>query len=225
MRFRKSRNKEEADLDITSFMNLMIILVPVLLPELASDSSDGESEENLILEVLVRPSYLDINYPAGTLLKRLPMVASDEESENLFNGQSEQFSSQESRLMVHDFELLSLVLQEVKRQLALKGIDKNDILLLSEPDTSYQTLISTMDAIRSYKAVVVTEVVDAALFPDISLGDAPELPVIEGEQPVLNEQSSINKSSLNRGGLKKSSLDTGNRSLDTVALSLSAGVI
>jgi hypothetical protein len=32
-----------------------------------------------------------------------------------------------------------------------------------------------MDTVRSFKAVVAASVVDAALFPEISFGDAPEL--------------------------------------------------
>jgi len=179
MRLRRKFYREEAELDITSFMNLMIILVPVLLlsmvfarttvldlklPDINAGSESLENNENLVLEVVIRPDYMDVNYPAGTLLKRLPKRVSEgvHDTEMVKN---------ES----HDFELLSLVLQETKRQLAEKGIDKRDILLLSEPDTSYQILVSTMDAIRSYKALVVTDVVDAVLFPDISLGDAPAL--------------------------------------------------
>lgn len=213
MRFRKNHKQEEADLDITSFMNLMIILVPVLLlsmvfaqttivdlklPELASDSAGDESEESLILEVLVRSDYLDVNYPAGTLLKRLPMVIAPvediegiEEIETTDDTVDVQPVNPSESLMVHDYKLLSLVLQEVKRQLALKDIQKSDILLLSEPDTSYQTLISTMDAIRSYKALVVTDVVDAALFPDISLGDAPALPVEPDEQVSVSNDLNV----------------------------------
>jgi hypothetical protein len=54
-----------------------------------------------------------------------------------------------------------------------KGIQKKDIFVLSEKDTNYQTLVSTMDTARSFKTVVAASVVDAELFPEISLGDAP----------------------------------------------------
>lgn len=195
MRSRRKHIREEAELDITSFMNLMIILVPVLLlsmvfarttvvdlklPNLASESSGQESDENLILEVVLRDDYMDVNYPAGTLLKRLPNISEDEAGEG--QGESESIditmlgdiaATEGGIKSLHDFETLSLVLQEVKRQLSEQGIEKRDILLLSEPNTSYQTLISAMDSIRSYKALVVADVVDAVLFPDISLGDAP----------------------------------------------------
>src|SRR5690606_41525280 len=74
----------------------------------------------------------------------------------------------------HDYKLLSLILQEVKRNLEEKGVEKKDIFILSEKDTPYQTLVTAMDTARSFKAVVAASVVNAELFPEISLGDAPE---------------------------------------------------
>jgi len=74
----------------------------------------------------------------------------------------------------YDFELLSITLQEIKRQLRDKGDDKRDAVILSEPNTPYQTLVSTYDTVRSFEAVVVADVVNAELFPDIALGDAPQ---------------------------------------------------
>ena len=38
---------------------------------------------------------------------------------------------------------------------------------------NYQTLVATMDTVRSFEAVVAASVVRAELFPDIALGDAP----------------------------------------------------
>lgn len=173
MRKRRYR-KQDADLDITSFMNLMIILVPVLLmsmvfshvtvldlklPDLASDSQppQEEDEEKKGLELVILPNELVVNYPAGAPLKRLPKIL-DEASGD----------------MVYDFKLLSDTLQEVKRLLKNRGVEKNDILILSQPDTDYQTLVRAMDTVRSFKAVVAASVVDAELFPVISLGDAPK---------------------------------------------------
>lgn len=161
----KRRNTEDADLDVTSFMNLMIILVPVLLmgmvlsritvldlklPDLA-DSSTPADEPPQQLEVIIRPERFEVNYPSGVKLK---WVEKTEKGD-------------------YDFKLLSDVLQETKRLLQDKGIQKKDIYLLSESDTDYQTIISTMDTIRSFKAVQAASVVDAELFPEIALGDAP----------------------------------------------------
>lgn len=164
MRIRR-RQKEDADLDITSFMNLMIILVPVLLmsmvfshitvldlklPDLAPNDANDDPKQNEALEVVIHADKFVVNFPAGAPLKTVPQV----------NGE-------------YDFKLLATILQEVKRQLAEKGKEKRDIFILSQSDTDYQTIVTTMDTVRSYKAVVVASVVDAELFPEISLGDAP----------------------------------------------------
>ena len=166
MRIRR-RAKEEADLDITSFMNLMIILVPVLLmsmvfshitvldlklPDLAPNSTNESPEPNDALEVVIYTDKLVINYPAGVTVKSINNIDSS-----------------------HDFKMLSTYLQEIKRRLALKGKEKRDIFILSQADTDYQTIVTTMDTVRSYDAVVAASVVEAELFPEISLGDAPAL--------------------------------------------------
>lgn len=162
----KRRFKEDPDLDITSFMNLMIILVPVLLmsmvlarttvldlklPDMADSSTPPTEEPPQQLELIIRADKFEVNYPAGIKLKWVEKTA---------DGQ-------------HDFALLATVLQETKRLLEDKGLRKKDIYILSEKDTDYQTLVSTMDTARSFKAVVAANVVDAELFPEISLGDAP----------------------------------------------------
>ncbi len=169
---RKSRfRQQEAELDITSFMNLMIILVPVLLmsmvfshitvldltlPDISSSSTPNDDPKKETLELVIEENQLLINYPAGAPLRRIPKIEDEESGE-----------------MVHDFSMLSKVLQEVKRLLKDKDIDKDDILILSQPNTDYQTIVKSMDTVRSFKAVVAASVVDAELFPVISLGDAP----------------------------------------------------
>jgi biopolymer transport protein ExbD len=164
MRIRK-RNREEADLEITSFMNLMIILVPVLLmnmvfshitvldlklPDLANSAAPSDAPENQMLELVILPDRFVVNYPAGAPLKTVPQKDG-----------------------AYDYKLLSDVLQEVKRLLTEKGVEKRDIFILSQPGTDYQTLVSVMDTVRSFKAVVAASVVNAELFPEVSLGDAP----------------------------------------------------
>jgi biopolymer transport protein ExbD len=162
----KRRFKADAELDITSFMNLMIILVPVLLmgmvlarttvldlklPDMADSSIPQTEEPPQQLELIIRADKFEVNYPAGIKLKWVEKTPTGE----------------------YDFKLLAGVLQETKRLLEDKGIQKKDIYILSEKDTDYQTLVTTMDTVRSFKAVVAASVVDAELFPEISLGDAP----------------------------------------------------
>lgn len=186
-------NREEAELDITSFMNLMIILVPVLLmnmvftqitvleltlPGLSSDQLPDNLDENTKLEVVVREDFIDVNFPEGIRLQRINKVEiASEQNAALVADQppvaDESLANQDLAAQDYDFALLSNVLQEVKRLLKSKDIEKRDILLLSEPETDYQTIIRVMDTVRSFKTVQVTSVVDAELFPDISMGDAP----------------------------------------------------
>jgi biopolymer transport protein ExbD len=161
---RARRRHEEAELDITAFMNLMIVLVPVLLLGMvfsqitvidvqlpAGATADGDAADNQQIELVIRNSGMRVDYPRGIALKRIPPLAEGEQ----------------------DFAMLSLVLQEVKRQLREKGIEKRSITLLADQDVDYQTIISAMDTVRSFKALVAAAMVDAALFPEISFGDAP----------------------------------------------------
>lgn len=92
---RKRRHaKEETELEITSFMNLMIILVPVLLmsmvfshitvldltlPDISSSSTPNDDPKKETLELVIEEHQLLINYPAGAPLRRIPKIQ-DEES-------------------------------------------------------------------------------------------------------------------------------------------------
>ncbi|WP_041521843.1 ExbD/TolR family protein [Gilvimarinus agarilyticus] len=168
MRFRRRRQSEDAELNITSFMNLMIVLVPVLLlsmvfsritvlelnlPDSASSSSSDDEQDKLdFLEVVIYPDYLGVNHPAGN--RAASICTKDDGS--------------------YDFALLSQALQQIKIRLEDEyQMEKDDIVLLAQPDTDYQTIVSTMDTVRSFKAVVAADEVDAVLFPKVSLGDAP----------------------------------------------------
>ena len=164
MKKRRRPCAQDAELDITAFMNLMIVLVPVLLLGMVfsritvidvklPEPGDGVAAENQQLELLIREDFMRVDYPRGIALKRIPRTPEGE----------------------HDFATLSLVLQEVKRQLREKGIETQSITVLSEQHTPYQTIVSAMDTVRSFKALVAADLVDAALFPDIAFGDAPRL--------------------------------------------------
>lgn len=161
----KRQATDDADIDVTSFMNLMIVLVPVLLmsmtftkitvmeinlPELSGGSSAADLSQSQ-LEVVVRKNALQVYFPAGSLVKDIPMVSVD--------GQ---------KAKVHDFKMLSDVLRSIKDKVS----DKKDAVILSSSDLPYQTLISAMDTVKSYKTVVAASLAEVELFPQISLGDA-----------------------------------------------------
>lgn len=163
MKRRRHAPQADAELDITAFMNLMIVLVPILLLGMVfsritviditlPEAAGGEpSEQQDQLELILREDGMRVDYPSGILLKEIEHTEEGEQ----------------------DFALLSLVLQEVKRQLAEQGIERRAITILAAPEVDYQTIVSTMDTVRSFKALVAASVVDAVLFPDISFGDAP----------------------------------------------------
>ena len=155
----KRQNSDDADIDVTSFMNLMIVLVPVLLmsmtftkvsvmeinlPELGGGPGNSSLDQSQ-LEVMVRKTGMQVYFPAGSLVKDIPLLEDGKQ----------------------DFQTLSLVMREVKK----KVVDKTDALILLTKDLEYQTLLNTMDTVKSYQTVVVASVAEVELFPQISLGD------------------------------------------------------
>ena len=163
MRMKRRHQREEAELDITSFLNLMIILVPVLLVMMVFS--------RITVIELTLPDLAELSQEQPDKVKQLEIVIREDSFVIFYSGRQKTIPQKEGE---YDFELLSITLQEVKRQLRDKGDDKRDAVILSEPNTPYQTLVSTYDTVRSFEAVVVADVVNAELFPDIALGDAPQ---------------------------------------------------
>ena len=69
----------------------------------------------------------------------------------------------------YDYDGLTQYLKFVKA----KFPDKTDASILLEPDTPYDTLVQVMDRVRVFESGEGANVVQAELFPDISIGDAP----------------------------------------------------
>ncbi len=159
-------------------MNLMIVLVPVLLLSMVfthttvielnfptGEAAAGEFDPDLVhLEVAVYQDRLVVADGRGGVIKSVPK---NEDGE-------------------HDYEELSLVMQELKRRMP----EKEDITVLLEDDTNYQTLVSVMDKVRSYPAVQALDVVQAELFPVISLGDTPTPDNVAGVPAAGGEDKS-----------------------------------
>ena len=160
VKHRKFKHQEAADLDVTAFMNLMIVLVPVLLLSMVfthstvidlnfpagEGAADAFDPDLVHLEVVIKGETLVVADGRGGTIKTIPKVEG-----------------------VFDFAELSLVMQELKRRMP----EKQDITVLLEQKTDYQTLVTIMDKVRSYPTVQNLQVVHAELFPVISLGDAP----------------------------------------------------
>jgi biopolymer transport protein ExbD len=69
----------------------------------------------------------------------------------------------------YDYDGLAEYLKFVKT----KFPDKTDATILLEPSTAYDTLVQVMDRVRVFETGEGANVVQAELFPDISIGDAP----------------------------------------------------
>jgi biopolymer transport protein ExbD len=161
---RQRRIQEEAELNVTSFMNLMIVLVPVLLMNMVfsqlavldlklplGDQPGAVNPEDVSLEVIVSKQGFEIT--------------------RTYQEKSESLATLPKKDGNYDYSALSSALVDIKKNPGFE--DKKDISLLSEADIDYQTLITVMDSVRIYPAVIAASLVDATLFPEISLGDAP----------------------------------------------------
>jgi biopolymer transport protein ExbD len=69
----------------------------------------------------------------------------------------------------YDYDNLTEYLKRVKA----KFPDKTDASILLEQDTPYDTLVQVMDHLRVFEVGQGINTVQAELFPDISIGDAP----------------------------------------------------
>jgi len=160
----RHHNDDTAELNITAFMNLMVILVPFLLitavfsrlailelnlPGSSTEPVDPQ-EQTFQLEVIVRKGKIEVGDRNQGLLGIYP---SNEEGE-------------------YDYEALSGKLSELKG----KYPSKTDASILLESDISYDTVVQVMDRVRVAVEIEDEAIVRNELFPDISIGDAPVMP-------------------------------------------------
>jgi biopolymer transport protein ExbD len=64
-------------------------------------------------------------------------------------------------------------LTEYLKRVKAKFPEKTDASILLEPDTTYDTVVQVMDHVRVFEVKQGLNTVQAELFPDISMGDAP----------------------------------------------------
>ncbi len=156
----KRPTKTPPELNITTFLNLMVVLVPFLLitavfsritiMELNLPTGAGANSADkpkLAIEVVVREKGLEISN-GKVVIARFPKV--DDE---------------------YDLKTLSEYLLKIKAEY----IDKNDATVLMEPNIEYHSLITVMDAVRVAEVMQGDnpELQEIELFPNISIGDAP----------------------------------------------------
>ncbi|MCW8858365.1 MAG: biopolymer transporter ExbD [Deltaproteobacteria bacterium] len=152
--------RENPELDITTFLNLMVILIPFLLIsavfsrvtilELSVPTAAGGAamdKPNYTIEIVVRKAGLEL---ANGVSVVAAMPKEDGE---------------------YDLEKLTEMLIRLKNDYP----QKDDATVLMEPDIEYDTLIQIMDRVRETEIPDenIEEPKKLVLFPLISIGDAP----------------------------------------------------
>jgi len=156
----KRRTKPAHELDVTTFLNLMVVLIPFLLitavfsrlhiVELNLPSSAGgpaSNEDNFRVEVVVRDAGIEITNGKS-------VIAAIPKKDDEF-----------------DLETLSDFMVELKQE--YPNHDAASVLM--EARIPYDYLIQVMDVVRSVEveAEAEGEFELVALFSEISVGDAP----------------------------------------------------
>ncbi len=151
---------ETAELNITAFMNLMVILVPFLL----------------ITAVFSRLAILELNLPASSTEPADPQELTFQLEVIVRADKIEVGDRNVGALGIYpnnndgyDYESLSVKLAEIKDSYP----EKTDAAILLESDIPYDTLVQVMDRVRVAELIEEEDVVRKDLFPDISIGDAP----------------------------------------------------
>jgi biopolymer transport protein ExbD len=157
-----NRRREAEELNITAFMNLMVVLTPFLLitavfsrlgilelnlPAAQSEAAEPKQPE-FQLEITVRESGIEIGDRTAGVLSRIEKTGDN-----------------------YQLNDLSTYLARIKQQFP----SKVDATLLLEPNIPYQLLVTVMDRIRVSESVdaKTNQVVKSELFPEIAIGDAP----------------------------------------------------
>jgi biopolymer transport protein ExbD len=160
MAARRRLKRSAAGLEVTAFINLIVVLVPFLLSttvftrlavlELSLPAQSPGVEQlkvdNLQLELVIRPDRIDVADRIGGLIRSIPAS----------QGQ-------------HDLKQVGALMRELKTRFP----DKSSATLLAEPQTPYEQLVQVMDAVRAHVEPRGAQLIRTDLFPDIAIGDAP----------------------------------------------------
>ena len=153
----------EAELNITAFLNLMVILVPFLLitavfshmtilelnlpPALAKNKNQpDELKKDRNFEVILRKEEIVIADTIGGPIKSIQKSKDG-----------------------YDMKALQDLLIQIKGMYP----EKQNITILLEPEIPYDVLVQAMDTVRLVEVVEFAAVEKKELFPLISIGDAP----------------------------------------------------
>jgi biopolymer transport protein ExbD len=159
------RSNETPEINITAFLNLMVVLIPFLLlsaafsqltvldlylPKIGAEDQQQQPRDNLPqLQLIIRSDRLIIND-----VKKGPYRIIDANDQG------------------YDYPAMQNKLLEIKRSFP----EVTQITLLSEPDIAYNRVVEVMDRLRQIRILEAGgSAYNAELFPDISVGDAPQI--------------------------------------------------
>ncbi|AQT61200.1 biopolymer transporter ExbD [Cellvibrio sp. PSBB023] len=158
MKFIRKKNMHDVvELNITAFMNLMVMLVPFLLvtavfsrmtvlelnlPVLDQAQKNSTDKVDLMLELVVRETSFDIQDANLGLIHKIERTGTQD-----------------------NWTLFSKVMREIKSRFP----EERDMLLLFESKITYKTMIEVMDHVRSMEVVNLATVESVELFPNISI--------------------------------------------------------
>jgi len=165
MRYRRRKQETDTELNITAFLNLMVVLIPFLLlnavfaqvsvlnlnlPEESqgkTEQKEDDAKKKLILEVLIYDDrYEIVDRNTGPL----KVIENNEDGS-------------------YDREALNDYLQQVKKEFP----DTKRVTILCQDDTPYKHLVRTMDTARFRQEMINGQMIKKDLFPNIAIGQAP----------------------------------------------------
>jgi biopolymer transport protein ExbD len=158
----KRRHHEAKDLELTTLLNILIVLVAFLLlsavfskvtiqelnmPPQGGGAAPAVNKPPVTIEVIIRKSALEIG-DGKLVTDTIPKVG-----------------------LEYDIKELSKRLKLLKDN----NMDKKDVILLVEPDIDYATMISVMDGVKfvSFVSPKDDKKRTITLFPNVTVGDAP----------------------------------------------------
>ena len=148
------RNVDTAELNITAFMNLMVILVPFLL----------------ITAVFSRLAILELNLPGSSTEPAKPQELVFQLEVIVREGRIEVGDRNIGALGIYpntvdgyDYEALSAKLSEIKQSYP----EKTEAAILLESNIAYDTLVQVMDRVRIQEKIEDQRILRSDLFPDL----------------------------------------------------------
>ena len=166
---RSRRPEESSEPNLTPIMNLMVVLIPLLLTSAQ----------------FIKLGMIEINLPpasSGTVMQMEMPKEVEKKLDLTVTVTDEGFYLASSMAVAlgetgegptipikadgdYDYEKLTELLTRIKQKAVGVFKDTDQIIIIAEPEIEYQTVVSTMDAARTYKEDINVR----PLFPSVAL--------------------------------------------------------